>query len=193
MSRKSLLCLYAVLSCCLLSACASSGTTSASGGASAAGSASDYLEGEIAGVEIVDIDPDLSDNSGTIMLGALGGAMLGQILTGKSSGTLLGTGLGAAVAGIGTSLALRMDGVRLTIDTDLGRLTEDKPFSCLYRKGAKVRLVSNNQGGEIQVLDNGSYVAAAPENSSNCALHYQNIQNGQEAPAVLPHTRLHAD
>ncbi|MCR5537105.1 MAG: hypothetical protein K6F05_06805 [Succinivibrio sp.] len=150
-----------------------------------AGAVSEFMDGTILGVEIVDMDSDNYDTGTNTLLGALAGAAAGQAINHHSKGTLIGAGIGAVAAGLASGFGNRSDGVRLTIDTSSGQMVVDEPFSCLYRKNAKVRLISNSQGGQVQVLSNGRYITAKQESKSNCPVHYQNIQNGTEAADAL--------
>lgn len=170
----SLICLSSAL---LLNACTNPTTH--------AGAVSQTMEGTILGVEIVDMDTDQYDSGTNALLGAVAGAAAGQMINHHSSGTLIGAGIGALAAGLASSWGNRSEGVRLTIDTPSGQLAVDEPFSCLYRKNARVRLISNDRGGQIQVLSNGRYITAEQESKSNCPLHFQNIQNGAEAANAL--------
>ncbi len=170
----SLICLGSAI---LLNACTNPTTR--------AGTVSEFMEGTILGVEVVDMDTDHYDTGTNVLLGALAGAVAGQLINHHSKGTLVGAGIGAAATGLASSWANRTEGVRLTIDTSSGQMVVDEPFSCLYRKNARVRLISNSNSGQIQVLSNGHYVTAVQESTSNCPLHYQNIQNGSEAATAL--------
>ena len=150
-----------------------------------AGATAEVTEGTIMGIEIVDLDTEHYDTGTNALLGAVAGAAAGQAINHHSKGTLIGAGIGALAAGLASSWGNRSDGVRLTIDTEIGQMVIDEPFSCLYRKNARVRLLSTDHGGQIQVLSNGRFITATQQSKSDCPLHYQNIQNGAEAATAL--------
>lgn len=139
---------------------------------STAGKVSYFTEGVITDVEHITIDLDHYDSKNSAVVGGIAGAAAGQIIGGNTKGTLIGAGIGALLTGAATKLMDRTDdGARLTINTSQGFITVDQPFSCNYRKGAKVRLI--NQGHntvQVQVLTNGSYRTVQKNDPKDCKL-----------------------
>lgn len=139
---------------------------------STAGKVSYFTEGVITDIEHITIDLDHYDTKNTAVVGGIAGAAAGQIIGGNTKGTLIGAGIGALLSGAASKLMDRTDdGARLTVNTSQGFITVDQPFSCYYKKGAKVRLI--NQGNntvQVQVLHNGHYRTAQKNDPKDCKL-----------------------
>lgn len=139
---------------------------------STAGKVSYFTEGVITDIEHITIDLDHYDTKNTAVVGGIAGAAAGQIIGGNTKGTLIGAGIGALLSGAASKLMDRTDdGARLTVNTSQGFITVDQPFSCYYKKGAKVRLI--NQGNntvQVQVLHNGHYRTAQKSDPKDCKL-----------------------
>ncbi|MCI7024763.1 MAG: YMGG-like glycine zipper-containing protein, partial [Succinatimonas sp.] len=118
-----------------------------------------------------------NDNTSNTILGAVGGALLGNLISKNSTGTAVGAGLGALAAGSASKYMDRHDGVRLTIDSDNGPLIVDMPFSCKYAVGKKVRLISGSSQGSVMVKQNGRYVTATEDSYTKCPATYNAIKN----------------
>lgn len=146
-----------------------------------AGTTSSSIDGIITGVESVDIDTQKYDSGSNALIGAVGGAIIGSLINGHSTGAWVGGTAGALAGGFASSAANRTDGVRLTIDTYSGTLVVDEPFSCLYDKGAKVRLISNGSTSQIQVLNNGKYVTAGNDDRAKCPVKFDAIKAGEKS------------
>ena len=157
----------------LISGCTNPTTT--------AGTTSSYMDGTITGIESVDIDTQKYDSGTNTLIGAVGGALIGSLINGHSTGAWVGGTAGALAGGFASSAANRTDGVRLTIDTYSGTLVVDEPFSCMYDKGAKVRLISNGNYSQIQVLSNGKYITAGNDDRSACPIKFDAIKAGEKA------------
>ncbi len=143
---------------------------------SEAGTVSTYYEGRITGIEAIDINNKKNDNTSNTILGAVGGALLGNLISKNSTGTAVGAGLGALAAGSASKYMDRHDGVRLTIDSDNGPLIVDMPFSCKYAVGKKVRLISGSAQGSVMVQNNGRYETATEDSYSKCPAVYNAIK-----------------
>lgn len=146
---------------------------------SEAGTVNTYYEGTITGIEAIDIANKKNDNTSNTILGAVGGALLGNLISKNSTGTAVGAGLGALAAGSASKYMDRHDGVRLTIDSDNGPLIVDMPFSCKYAVGKKVRLISGSSQGSVMVKQNGRYVTATEDSYTKCPAVYNAIKNNQ--------------
>ena len=144
---------------------------------SKAGTRSTYYEGVIEDIEIIDIDTNQMDNGNNTIIGAIAGAIIGNMVNNHSTGTIVGAGL-CAVAGNAVSKATnRTDGVRLTVETDNGPMIIDMPFSCKYKVGKKVRLVSDGDKGTIMVETNGKYKTATQDSYNTCPTVYEEIKS----------------
>ena len=64
------------------------------------------------------------------MLGALGGALLGGLISDHSSGALVGGALGGLAGAGGSHLGNRSEGVRMTVNTENGPTIVDTYFNC---------------------------------------------------------------
>lgn len=137
---------------------------------SRAGQVSYFTEGVITDMEYITIDLDHYNKTNTAVVGGIAGAAAGQAIGGDSEGTLIGAGIGALLAAGAAALMDRTsDGIRLTINTNQGLILVDQPYSCTYRKGAKVRLINQNDNTvQLQVLVNGSYVTAEKNDRDEC-------------------------
>ena len=127
-------------------------------------------KGVITDMEYITIDLDHYNKTNTAVVGGIAGAAAGQAIGGDSKGTLIGAGIGALLAAGAAALMDRTsDGIRLTINTNQGLILVDQPYSCTYRKGAKVRLINQNDNTvQLQVLVNGSYVTAEKNDRDEC-------------------------
>ncbi|MGN1281891.1 MAG: YMGG-like glycine zipper-containing protein [Succinivibrio sp.] len=143
-----------------------------------AGSVNTYYDGTITDMEAVDLDTNRNDTGTNTLLGAVGGALIGNLIGKNSTGTLVGAGVGALAAGGASKLANRHDGVRLTIDSENGPLIVDMPFSCKYEIGKKVRLISNSSSGSVMV-DNGDghFTTATEDSYKKCPALYEKIRS----------------
>ena len=172
MSKNSILIGYA----CLGMLCATT-LNACTNPVSEAGTVNTYYEGTITGIEAIDIANKKNDNTSNTLLGAVGGAIIGNLINKKSSGTIVGAGLGALAAGSASKYLDRHDGVRLTIESDNGPLIVDMPFSCKYAVGKKVRLISGSSQGSVMVKQNGCYVTATEDSYTKCPAVYNSIKN----------------
>ena len=60
-----------------------------------AGNTQTYYEGKITGIELIDMKTNRNDNTKNTLLGAVGGALLGNLIGKNSTGTAIGAGAGA--------------------------------------------------------------------------------------------------
>ena len=129
---------------------------------SRAGQVSYFTEGVITDMEYITIDLDHYNKTNTAVVGGIAGAAAGQAIGGDSKGTLIGAGIGALLAAGAAALMDRTN-------TNQGLILVDQPYSCTYRKGAKVRLINQNDNTvQLQVLVNGSYVTAEKNDRDEC-------------------------
>lgn len=147
---------------------------------STAGTVSSYYDGTLTGIEMIDIDAQEYDSTTNALLGAIGGAIIGNLLNKHSTGTLVGAGLGGAAAGLGSSAANRQDGLRLSVNTEAGNMIVDVPFSCQYRVGQKVRVISGGGAAPVQVYSQGAYRTATVQSKSECPTRYSAYKQGQQ-------------
>lgn len=167
-SRLSNIASIALISAFALSACTNP--------TSEAGSVNAYYDGVITGMEAIDIDNNQQDSSTNAIIGGVIGALLGNAVNGHSTGTAVGAGLGV-LAGSGLSkITDRSTGIRLSVDTDNGPLIVDMPFSCKYGVGKKVRLISGSNSASVMVEENGKYVTATQDKTSQCPALLQEIK-----------------
>lgn len=139
---------------------------------STAGSVSYFTEGVITDIEYITIDLNHYNTKNTAAVGGVAGAAAGQILGGNTKSTLIGAGIGALLAA-GASMVMdrTTDGARLTVNTNQGLILVDQPFSCNYRKGAKIRLINRSDNTvDVQVLVNGSYKTAEKNAHKDCPI-----------------------
>ena len=119
-----------------------------------AGNTQTYYEGKITGIELIDMKTNRNDNTKNTLLGAVGGALLGNLIGKNSTGTVIGAGAGALAGNALSEYGQRHEGVRLSVDTDNGPVIVDMPFSCKYAIGKKVRLISGSSQGSVMVYNN---------------------------------------
>ena len=124
-----------------------------------AGSVNTFYDGTITDIERVDMNNKQQDSSTNAVMGAVAGAIVGNMLR-AGAGLLAGKGY--------SMLADRTDGVRMTIETENGPMIVDMPFSCMYGVGKKVRLVTGSTNGSVMVEENGHYVTATKDSMSKC-------------------------
>lgn len=133
-----------------------------------AGSMNAYYDGTITDIELIDMNNKQQDSTTNSVIGAVAGAIAGNMINGHTTGTLVGAGAGL-LAGKGYSmLADRTDGVRMTVDTENGPMIIDMPFSCKYGIGKKVRIVSGSSNGSVMVEEDGHFVTATKDSKSKC-------------------------
>ena len=143
------------------------------------GNVSTYYSGTITSLELVDdIDTNTYNTSSNTMLGALGGALLGGLISDHSSGALVGGALGGLAGAGGSHLGNRSEGVRMTVNTENGPTIVDTYFNCKLKVGKKVRLLSGSSTGEVHVLDNGVYKTVRAQTKEACPTTYNKIKNG---------------
>ncbi len=150
---------------------------------STAGTSSAYYTGKITGIEVVDIDSQKYDSTTNTVVGAVGGAILGQLFNKHTSGTLVGAGLGAAAGNLGSKALNRSEGLRISIDSENGPMLVDVAFNCSYKVGQKVRVVTSSNGAQLQVYRNGAYHTATAQKTSACPSTYRKFQAGVGASA----------
>jgi len=127
-----------------------------------------YYDGTITDIEFIDMNNKQQDSTTNSVIGAVAGAIAGNMINGHTTGTLVGAGAGL-LAGKGYSmLADRTDGVRMTVDTENGPMIIDMPFSCKYGIGKKVRIVSGSSNGSVMVEEDGHFVTATQDSKSKC-------------------------
>jgi outer membrane lipoprotein SlyB len=143
-----------------------------------AGTANAYYTGKITGIEVVDLDTNKYDTTTNTVVGAVGGAILGQLFNKHTSGTLVGAGLGAAAGNLGSKALNRSEGLRISIDSENGPMMVDVPFNCNYKVGQKVRVVTSSTGSQLQVYRNGAYRTAVNQKTSACPSTYSKFQAG---------------
>jgi len=154
----------------LLTTCCVFAFTGCTNPTSTAGSASTYYDGVITGVETIDIDKRKQNSTVNAMIGTVVGGVTGNLINGHTGGTLAGMGLGY-IAGQGFSLlADRTTGLRLTVDTENGNMIVDMPYSCSYKIGKKVRLVSESSRGYVLVEDSGRYITPQEDDPKKCPI-----------------------
>lgn len=144
---------------------------------STAGSRSTYYEGIIEDIEIIDIQTNQMNDGNNTIIGAIAGAIIGNMVNKHSTGTVVGAGIGAVAGNAVSKATNRTDGVRLTVETDNGPMIIDMPFSCKYKVGKKVRLVSSGDKGTIMVESNGKYKTATQDSYTTCPLVYEEIKS----------------
>lgn len=125
------------------------------------GAVSTFTTGVVTDVEVIDIQKNKYDTTTSAIAGAAGGAAIGQIAANDTRGTLIGAGIGAAVAGLSSMALDRGEGMRVTIETDKGPIIVDQPYSKDIKKGAKVRMINHSSGMQLQVFDGTTYKTAA--------------------------------
>ena len=154
----------------MLSACTNPVTT--------AGNSQTYYEGKITQLELIEMTTNRNDTTKNTLLGAVGGALIGNLIGNNSTSTVVGAGLGALAAGGLSEYGQRKNGVRLTIDSDNGPLVVDMPFSCKYAVGKNVRLISGSSQGSIMVENSqGRYQTATEDDPSKCPATYQKLNS----------------
>lgn len=139
---------------------------------STAGQVSYFTEGVITDIEYITLDLEHYNTKNTAIVGGAAGAAAGQIIGHNSSSTAIGAGIGALLA-VGASALMdrTSDGARLTVNTNQGLIIVDQPYSCNYRKGAKIRLINrSNNTVDVQVLVNGHYKTAQKSQHKDCPL-----------------------
>lgn len=139
---------------------------------STAGRVSYFTEGVITDVEYITLDLNKYNTTNSAIVGAAAGAAAGQLIGHDTKGTLIGAGIGALLsAGASAFMDRTSDGARLTVNTNQGLILVDQPFSCNYKKGAKVRLINQSDNTvQVQVLVNGSYRTAETNSPKECSL-----------------------
>ncbi len=143
-----------------------------------AGTSNAYYTGKITGIEVVELDSQQYDSSTNTIIGAVGGAILGQLLNKHTSGTLVGAGLGAAAGSLGSKALNRSEGLRISIDSENGPMLVDVPFNCSYKIGQAVRIVTSSNGAQLQIKRNGAYHTASAQKTSACPATYRKFQAG---------------
>ena len=143
-----------------------------------AGTSNAYYAGRITGIEVVDLDTQNNDSTTNTVVGAIGGAIIGQLLNKHTSGTLVGAGLGAAAANLGSKALNRSEGLRISIDSENGPMLVDVPFNCSYAVGQKVRVVTSSAGAQLQTYSGGAYHTASAQSTSACPSTYRKFQAG---------------
>lgn len=139
---------------------------------STAGKVSYFTEGVIVDIEHITLDLDHYDTEGNVGVGAIVGAGLGQIFGGNTRSTVIGAGIGAVVGGLASSAADRVEGMRLTVNTDQGMVIVDQPYSCNFYRGAKIRMINSGSNNvQVQVNVGGQYVTAEKNDSSDCPVN----------------------
>ncbi len=135
-----------------------------------AGQAIHFTEGMITEVEVIDIEKNKYDPASTAAVGAVGGAVAGQIIGHDTKSTLIGAGIGAVIGGMGAKIADRGEGMRLTVQTtDGGMLILDQPYSCDFIPGTYIRMLNRSGSYQVQVYDGTRYRTAVQSSSSECS------------------------
>lgn len=139
---------------------------------STAGRVSYFTEGVITDVEYITLDLNKYNTSGNAVVGAAAGAAAGQLIGHDTKSTLIGAGIGALLsAGVSKFMDRTSDGARITVNTNQGLILVDQPFSCNYKRGAKVRLINQSDNTvQVQVLVNGSYQTVQTNSPDECPL-----------------------
>lgn len=139
---------------------------------STAGKVSYFTEGVITDIEHITLDEDYYNTTANTGAGAAAGALVGQLIGHDTKGTLIGAGIGAIVGGAASAIANRTsDGARLTVKTNQGSLIVDQPFSCDYYKGAKIRMINQNNGTvQVQISKNGTWRTAQSGAPRDCTV-----------------------
>ena len=146
-----------------------------------AGNTQTYYEGKITGIELIDMKTNRNDNTKNTLLGAVGGALLGNLIGKNSTGTVISAGAGALAGNALSEYGQRHDGVRLSVDTDNGPVIVDMPFSCKYAIGKKVRLISGSSQGSVMVYNKGHYYTATEDSKDKCPTKYYKLKaNGYD-------------
>lgn len=135
-----------------------------------AGQISYFTEGVITDIEIIDIKKNKFDTTSTTGAGAIAGAAAGQVIGRDTESTVIGAGIGAVVGGVGAILADRGEGMRLTVNTSNGLILIDQPYSCLFQIDAKIRMIKQSNGVQVQVWDGEHYRTAEAQQPSECEL-----------------------
>lgn len=131
-----------------------------------------YNDGVITDIELVDIQKNKYNTSRSAIMGAAGGAILGQIIGGDTHDTLVGAAIGGAAGGIAAGLADQGTGMRLSVETDTGNVLVDYQYSCSFAQGTKIRMLNAEDGTQIQVYSEseGRYITAPINSPSDCSL-----------------------
>ncbi|MGN0902270.1 MAG: glycine zipper domain-containing protein [Succinivibrio sp.] len=161
-----------ILAVSMLTACTNPTTT--------AGNTSTYFEGKITAMEAIDLKNGEYDDGSNTILGAVGGAILGNLISKNTTGTAVGAGVGAIAGNAASKYADRTEGVRLTIDSDSGPMVIDMPFSCKYKVGRKVRILSSGSRSSVMVYVNGQYRTATQDDYKKCPSQYYKIKADAE-------------
>ncbi len=135
------------------------------------GQMSYFTEGTIKDIEVIDLQKNEYDTKKNAALGAIVGAAAGQLIGRDTEGTLIGAGIGAIVGGGASMAADSGTGMRLTVNTDSGLVLIDQPYSCLFKKNAKVRLINRDGSTQLQVYDGSRYRTATNDSPSDCPLN----------------------
>ena len=140
---------------------------------STAGKVSYFTEGVINDIEYITLDQDHYNTTKTAAVGGVVGAAAGQAIGGNTKATLIGAGIGAIISAGAAMLLDRSDqGARLTVNTNQGLLLVDQPYSCDFKKGAKIRMINQSDGTvQVQVYTNGSYRTAQKGATTDCPLN----------------------
>lgn len=131
------------------------------------GAVMSYTEGVIKDIEVIDMDKNHTDKTTNTAIGAVGGAVAGQLIGKDTKGTLIGAGIGAGIGLLGSFLADRGQGMRLTVSTDTGNMLVDQPYSCMFHINDKIRMINQQDGSvQVQVYRNGSYQTVSYSNNN---------------------------
>lgn len=142
------------------------------------GNVSTYYDGTITSLELVEVDSNKYNSTGNTFLGAIGGALLGGLVSDHSSGALVGGALGGLAGAGGSYLGNRSEGVRMTVKTSNGPTIVDTYFNCQLKIGRKVRLLSGSNNGEVQIYYNGAYKTITAQTQADCPSTYNLIKKG---------------
>ena len=141
------------------------------------GNVSSYYEGTITSLELIDVDTNKYNSSNNAMLGAIGGALFGGLVSDHSTGALIGGALGGLAGAGGSYLGNRNEGVRMTVNTSNGPTIVDTYFNCKLKIGSKIRLLSGSNNGEVQVYYNGAYRTVTEQTQADCPTTYNRLKN----------------
>lgn len=149
-----------------------------------AGAGSTFYDGTITGIEAVTFKGN--KNGEHTFLGMVVGGLLGNLANGHHGGTIAGAAIGGLVGKYAGSMLPGDDGLRLTIDSDMGNLMVDVPFSCKFTNGGKVRIVTHADTYELLAEENGRFVTPENESYSKCPAYAEEIKSGKYLSKAEP-------
>lgn len=150
------------------------------------GNGSTYYDGTISGMEAVTFKDTQKDDH--TILGMVLGGLLGNLLNGHHGGTNAGIAIGGLIGHFSGALSPGQDGTRLSIDSDMGNIMVDVPFSCKFENGKKVRILTHTNKYEVLIEDNGRFVTPDNDSYSKCPAIADDLKSGKYLPTAEEET-----